>query len=470
MDGLECSEVFFSYAKRSNAIFRIDSFYYSKEFLGDENNIDAINTISFKELNADIKSFGAYSLNNDVEYIDDGIPFIRGVNIKNGRVNFSNMIYISEESHRLLWKSEVVPSTILLSMSGTIGDVALARDNWDYPINSNQDIAKIILNQNYNSYLACAFLLSKYGQNFMLREARGSVQQHVYLSQIETLKLPIFSDDLVEVIERLMLESDNYYDLSEKKYIESTDMLLSALNIKDFTIPEQSASVKKLSESFGSSGRLDAEYYQSKYDRYERLISDYAHGCSTVRYLFDPIKTKCFRTEEYYRYVEIGDINVGDGSMTFNIIATENLPDNAKILTQKGDLIVSTVRPNRGAVAIAPEDGLLVSGAFTVLRQKLDYPKEVLQVLFRTPLYRDWLLKYNVGTSYPVIKDEDVLNMPLPLFDEQIQQDIIKDVQESFALRHQSEQLLENAKCAVEIAIEQGEGKAMEWLKDKVVM
>jgi len=60
------------------------------------------------------------------------------------------------------------------------------------------------------------------------------------------------------------------------------------------------------------------------------------------------------------------------------------LPDNAKIMTMKGDILVSTVRPNRGAVAILEHDRLLVSGAFTVLREKTNYPKEVLQVLLRT--------------------------------------------------------------------------------------
>ena len=41
-------------------------------------------------------------------------------------------------------------------------------------------------------------------------------------------------------------------------------------------------------------------------------------------------------------------------------------------------------------------------------------------------------------------------------------------VQKSFALRHQSKQLLEYAKQAVEMAIEQGEDTALAWLKDKV--
>lgn len=104
-------------------------------------------------------------------------------------------------------------------------------------------------------------------------------------------------------------------------------------------------------------------------------------------------------------------VDVGTGSAFANTVATEELPDNAKIMTQKGDLLVSTVRPNRGAVAILGNGDLLVSGAFTVLREDGDYPKEVLQVLLRTSMYRDWLLRFNVGTSYPVIKDEDVLNM-----------------------------------------------------------
>ena len=118
-------------------------------------------------------------------------------------------------------------------------------------------------------------------------------------------------------------------------------------------------------------------------------------------------------------------------------------------------------------MAILEEDDLLVSGAFTVLRQKAGYPKEVLQVLLRTPLYKDWLLQTNVGTSYPVIKDGDVLNLPIPVFSDEINLSVLKKIQESFSLRRQSKQLLENAKRAVEIAIEQGEDQAMRWLQEQ---
>ena len=58
--------------------------------------------------------------------------------------------------------------------------------------------------------------------------------------------------------------------------------------------------------------------------------------------------------------------------------------------------------------------------------------------------------------------------MPIPLFDKEAQNDIAQKVKESSDMRNQSEQLLEYAKQAVEMAIEQGEDVALKWLKDKV--
>lgn len=66
------------------------------------------------------------------------------------------------------------------------------------------------------------------------------------------------------------------------------------------------------------------------------------------------------------------------------------------------------------------------------------------------------------------IKDNDVLNMPIPLFDKETQNDIAQKVKESSDMRNQSKQLLEYAKQAVEMAIEQGEDVALAWLKDKI--
>ena len=470
MDGLECSEVAFSYVQKSNDIFRFDSSFFQKKYLLHEEKLLSFPHTTVGKIGAEVKSFGAYSLNNEVEYVPNGVPFLRCLNIKDGFINHANLLFITPEAHKLLWKSEVLPDTFLMTMSGTIGNVAIADDSLKYPVNSNQDIAKIQFNSKYSNCVALGFFMSHYGLYQIEREARGSVQQHVFLSQIETLRIPCFGDLLVNAIDHCVVKSLSLQKQSRLIYENAQQILEKyiGLSITQLTEASSCISVESFYQSFCVTGRLDAEFYQEKYQAYETGVMSSPQGYSYIKNEFLHIKEKCSRELDVYKYVEIGDIDVGEGIATFNAVNTNSLPDNAKIMTRKDDILVSTVRPNRGAVAILEDEDLLVSGAFTVLREAGDYPKEVLQVLLRTSMYRDWLLRFNVGTSYPVIKDEDVLNMPIPLLEDTVKQDIVNKVNKSASLRRQSKKSLEYAKQAVEMAIEQGENTALAWLKEKI--
>lgn len=78
------------------------------------------------------------------------------------------------------------------------------------------------------------------------------------------------------------------------------------------------------------------------------------------------------------------------------------------------------------------------------------------------------LHRYVVGSTGIInIYDDDIAKIPIPILDGEIQKDIAEKVQNSFALRRQSKQLLEYAKQAVEMAIEQGEDAALVWLKER---
>ena len=66
-------------------------------------------------------------------------------------------------------------------------------------------------------------------------------------------------------------------------------------------------------------------------------------------------------------------------------------------------------------------------------------------------------------------KPSEIEKVLIPVLDIVTQKQISSKVQESFVLRQRSEELLEYAKRAVEVAIEEGEEKAMEWLKEKGV-
>ncbi len=86
-------------------------------------------------------------------------------------------------------------------------------------------------------------------------------------------------------------------------------------------------------------------------------------------------------------------------------------------------------------------------------------------VYLKTKPVRELLLRYNTGTSYPVITDTDVLKLPLPLIDKQLQKKISELVSVSAQEKEKAKILLEKAKRAVEIFVEKDEKEALAYLQ-----
>jgi type I restriction enzyme M protein len=464
MSGLEAVEVKKSKLERT---MRVDSEFYSKENL----RIDAVLNKLTKNSVVDLfcVSDGNHMAIAD-EFSDDGIRYYRGQDISNFFIEDATPIHITENTYNtpIMIRSHLQKGDVLLSIVGTIGKTALV-----YTEKKQTCSCKLAILRPRNSgtsEIGAVFLACKYGQNQIQKFIRGAVQMGFLLEDMNQIHIPNFSDDLCDNIAKTIGKMHNLRQKSISRYAAAETRLLSALGLQNFNPAPGAIAEKSFSESFGASGRLDAEYYQLKYEQYEYAIKSNTGGVTTVFENFTLVTNKCDRRKESYPYIEIGDINVGNGSYNYNIIETPDLPDNAKISVNPSDLIVSKVRPYRGAVAIIDDyvDDLVVSSAFCVLRPKSNYNINVLATLFRTPVYRDWFLKWNVGSSYPVIKDEDVLNMSIPILSLDVQSAISKEVQNSSALRRQSEQLLDAAKRAVEIAIEEGEEKAITWLDGEV--
>ena len=71
------------------------------------------------------------------------------------------------------------------------------------------------------------------------------------------------------------------------------------------------------------------------------------------------------------------------------------------------------------------------------------------------------------GTILTAINKDEFLKIPLPLINPKTQSQISLLIQESFALKSKSEKLLELAKKAVEMAIEESEEEAMKFINQQ---
>lgn len=467
LEGLEVCEVNFSYARSNNDIFRIDSNYFQKQFLKEEIAINARGGQTLQKLGVQLRSFGAYSLNNNVDYLDTGVPFIRGVNMKKGRVNFDDLTYISEEAHALLWKSEITPETVLLSMSGTVGDVALASKSWKYPVNSNQDIAKIDTKGQLNPYALYAFLLSRFGQNYLKREARGSVQQHVFLSQIEQFKMPTMSTDLEVAIQKVIESSDATQAKAISSLRLSERALTSALGLENWQIPESLSYVRNSLDSFAT-GRLDAEYFQPKYAKLIELIE--ATGQASP--LADLLQTNQRGKQPEYAESGLPVVNskhVANGEVRVDADNRYAKSSDSGLLIEAGDVLINGTGVGtigRAAPYLQPFKAI-PDNHVTILRPYKGSIDPVYLAVFLNSLAGQLQVEQRFRGSSGQIElyPNDIAQFTIWVAPENIQTQVRQYVEASFQAKQRAAQLLDAAKRAVEIAIEDSEAAALTYLE-----
>ena len=445
---------------------RIDAEFYSPIFLRTEKLLKQAKWDYLENLTVSIKSFGAYSLCNQVEYFEKGIPFLRCKDIKGGLIDFSNVLFIDSDANKLLWKSEVKPKTVLFTMSGTVGNTAIASEDLGYPINSNQDIAKITTNEKLNPYYFSIFLQSAYGKQQISRLPIGSVQHHIFLWQIEKIIVPLFVDGFQSKIEGLFKLALYLQKISKSVFKEGESLLLDELGLINWQPKHQLTFIKNYSDT-QQAERIDAEYYQPKYDEIISAIKSYSGGWDTLNNLVN-LKDQNYNpiSVNEYNYIELSNIS-GNGEITgCTTECGDDLPSRARRKVKERDVIVSSIEGSLSSIALVGKEynNALCSTGFYVINSGF-FNSEALLVLMKSVAGQMLLKKGCNGTILTAINKDDFLSIPLPKLRQEKQQEIQRKVNESFNLREQSKQLLESAKKAVEMAIEQDEQTAIDWLK-----
>jgi len=111
-------------------------------------------------------------------------------------------------------------------------------------------------------------------------------------------------------------------------------------------------------------------------------------------------------------YIEIGDIDINSKNYKYkNKVSVKGCKK-----AFKDNLIISKVRPTRGAISLIKEDEIEVSSAFTVLSAKENAD---IEYIFLTLAYNDnffsYLGKLQKGSNYPSCRDKDILDYSILL-------------------------------------------------------
>ncbi|HEB7538365.1 TPA: restriction endonuclease subunit S, partial [Campylobacter coli] len=313
---------------------------------------------------------------------------------------------------------------------------------------------------------------SYYGQIQIIRYYSGtSGQIEIYPRDFNYFKIPIFSMEFQLEIEKMVKDSHKVLEESKELYKKAEEILYNELGL-DPKNPLQSLlnsktnnstnspniSIRTLKESFLKTGRLDSEYYQSKYEDIENFIKSYSNGYDSFLNIINNKDTNFTpKNNENYNYIELANIgNNGNINEPISDLG-KNLPTRARRIVSNGDVIISSIEGSLSSCALITQefDKHLVSTGFFVLNSKL-LNSETLLVMFKSQIFQEYLKKFPSGTILCAINKEELSKIFIPKIDPITQEKIAKYIQESFNLRKKSKQLLDNAKIKVE---EQIQGK-----------
>lgn len=361
-------------------------------------------------------------------------------------------------------RSSLAAGDVILSTRGTVGMCALVTEEI-LPANIDQDVARISWTDRalFLPEFVVAYLNSTFGQDHITRHASGMVQQGMSLQKVRDIPLPVFSPEMQKAIAQTIQASLKLRRGAVKKREEAEQILLRALGLQNWQPPEPLTYIRRASDAFAAA-RLDAEYFAPKVVELLQKLGEAGLSIgavtSTRNERFSPGK------DGEFNYIEIGNVR-SDGTVGAERLPQNEAPSRATQYVRAGDIITSSVRPIRrlSAIITPEQDGFVCSSGFVVLRTR-DVPAEVLLTYLRLPPLCELMDLHTSASLYPAISEADLLALPFHPIAEDVEYEIINAIQSAHEARRQAHTLLEAAKRAVEIAIEECEAAALAYLKE----
>ncbi len=332
----------------------------------------------------------------------------------------------------------------------------------------NQDVALIRPKANLLSGFLAVYFNCSFGQG--LADSLKTEQMNPYISLVNLAKLPVplMGTNFQKKIEDVVSDSQTIKSQSDDEYVQAQTILLSELGLAKWQPKPRLTFVKNYSNTQRAE-RIDADYFQPQYEEIVHAIKSYAGGWDRLRNLLN-LKAQNYHPEDKqdYKYIELANI-AGNGEITDSMIAQgQDLPSRARRKVAMGDVIVSSIEGSLDSIALINEeyDQALCSTGFHAVNSQT-FNSETLLVLLKSIVGQLQLKKGCSGTILTAINKDEFGKVILPIIVEEKQTQIQQKVIESFNLRKQSKHLLECAKRAVEMAIDQDEQTAIDWLEDE---
>ena len=475
MDGHEMIEV--SYKKLEDIIdYRIEAEYFSKKFIKNEQLLSRIRCKKFNTI-ANAVNGRAYSSEAFSQDGDLYISKIGDVTNKRGVENWDKLSLQEFENKKGEFLTE---GDILMTLTGDPPDVGKVNliSIEEKECTWNQRVAKITtLTDDYcSNYALYAVLSSELCRVQMERFAKGIRQRNLGNDCFSFVNIPIVSDKLQKLLDLGISKHMHLLQEAKTIYLNAEAELESYIKLDIYGNNNQPIAIKNFKESFAKTDRFDAEYYLPKYDKLFDLLNKVKtkslggeNGITIIRKSIEPGSDAY--SDEGIPYIRVSDITKYGITLPEKNLSLDTVENLEELYLKKDTILLS----KDGSVGIAykvdADLQMVTSGALLhlVVKDTNDVLPDYLTLVLNSYIVQLQAERDTNGAIIQHWKPSEIEKVLIPILDMSIQKKLAEKVQKSFQLRKNAQNLLDIAVKAVEIAVEQNEAVAIEWLKKKGV-
>lgn len=353
----------------------------------------------------------------------DNIKVLKVKNLNlSGDIDFEDVTYISDVPNRkILQKNDIITpfrgQTIYTRKFAYFDSTERATiDNNLGVIRLN---SKLILPKFFYYYIS-----SELGFQEILKNIVGAGIPALTKHIISEIKIPVLSQTIQQKIIDIM---DNAYKLKNQKEDEAKNILDS---IDEYLLEQLGISLPKEEENtlqnrtfqveFSDvfNNRFDAQFYLKSYqDNLENIRSKNFKTLKSIVSFSSETWNQKDIFEEEFPYIEISEIDLAYGKIKkVNYVKLKDAPSRAKMIVRNDDIIISTTRPTRGAIALVKTDDILIaSTGFSVIRHIYgDVDRKYLFRVLRSKMVLMQLGQRSTGGNYPAIAQAELEKILIP--------------------------------------------------------
>jgi hypothetical protein len=471
LEGLEATELKLSTVRQENIKLRLDSAYFAKPMLKAEMVVRSYSK-GHHELGDLFTRFvkGVFDINADC-YSDKGVPFLRILNLKNGVIDDSNIVLIPEFRHQDEIKTELRRGDIVLSKTAYPAASLVTLDR----CNTSQDTIATSLSdfgrRTYRPEVIVAYLNCTFGQGLLWRQFQGNVQLHLSLDDGRKVPIPRLGSTLQAGIAEAFQLADAANRDAVAQLQSAETSLMSALGLENWKAPEPLSYIRSSRHAFAA-GRLDAEHFQEGHYALREVLTSYRTGyvqlCDLSQKFANGAEIREYQATgtPYLRIGDLKNLSINSGSVVYvDPVAAAEVLDKVRLKT--GDVLIS----RSGSLAVSAvverewESALISSHLIRLRIVDNTFDPYFVALFLKTLPGRMQIMQWSNGGVQPEISQPSLGQLIVPKVKATAQQDIRRRILEAATARQRSTDLLNAAKRAVEIAIEQDEKSAMAHLE-----